>query len=168
MRGEGDSPRRFQFPPFLPPLDRLRITLSALIRWPFSPSWGKVWAVLDRAEAKAEAHNGVASSPKGGKTNGMDENGKIQAAEIALAAMFPDKRERVAAVAAIRERLGVGEEEKEKLLSTAEAAKEAGCTPKTLRSWERRGIVRCFRVTPRRVRWSLAGLRERLGEGKVV
>ena len=93
------------------------------------------------------------------------DNAKIQAAEITLAAMFPDKRERAEVVNDIRERLGAVEEPVERLYSTEEAIKEAGCTSKTLRNWEKRGLVKCFRLTPRRVRWSLAGLRERLGRG---
>lgn len=89
----------------------------------------------------------------------------LQALEVTVSAIVPDRSERAEALRAMLERMGAVEEpkEQERLLTTREAAMEAGCTSKTLRSWERRGIVRCYRVTPRRVRWSLAGLRERLG-----
>ena len=94
------------------------------------------------------------------------DNRKIEAANITLSAMFPDTGERIEAIDAIKQRLGVAQQQKVPLLTTAEAAQEAGCTPKTLRSWEKRGIVRCIRITPRRVRWSLAGLQKRLNGGK--
>lgn len=87
----------------------------------------------------------------------------LQALETTVAAIVPDRKERIEALHLMLDRMGTVEEKKERLLTTAEATREAGCTPKTLRAWERRGIVRCYRVTPRRVRWSLAGFRERLG-----
>lgn len=88
----------------------------------------------------------------------------LQALETTCAAVVPDRAERIEALRAILDRLGATDPEpQERLLTTREACAEAGCTAKTLRNWEARGIVKGFRVTPRRVRWSLTGLRAALG-----
>lgn len=109
----------------------------------------------------------LAPSPIGRKDKSMDSR-ILQALDTTVAAIVPDRLERIGALHWVLDRLGAAEEPKEKLYTTKEAVAEAGCTPKTLRAWERRGIVKCYRVTSRRVRWSLAGLRERLGRGGSV
>jgi hypothetical protein len=95
-------------------------------------------------------------SQTGAESKIMDAT-KILAVENVLGAMFPDKRERAEAVKTIGERLEGGKKHPP-LLSTKEAVRSAGVTPKTLRLWEKQGRVVCHRLTSRTVRWDLSKL----------
>ena len=61
-----------------------------------------------------------------------------------------DPRERQAALAAIQPK----PEQQDAMLTTDEAARLAGVAQKTIRDWEKKGLIRGRHITPKRVRFS--------------
>jgi predicted DNA-binding transcriptional regulator AlpA len=84
----------------------------------------------------------------------------IETARAILSAAIPDRGERAEVLAMLKPPAP----RKDKLLTTAEAAKIAGVHSKTLFHWEDKGYLHPRRITPSRVRWSRNELEEFLCE----
>ncbi len=67
-----------------------------------------------------------------------------------LSAGIPDQRERAEVLSALQAQA----DRRDRMLTTAAAAKFAGVHRKTLFAWERKGYLKPRRITPSRVRWS--------------
>ena len=67
-----------------------------------------------------------------------------------LTAGIQDQRERAEVLSALKAQA----DRRDRMLTTAAAAKFAGVHRKTLFAWERKGYLRPHRITPSRVRWS--------------
>ena len=74
----------------------------------------------------------------------------INTATALLSAGIADKHERAELLAFLRKQV----ECRDKLMTTAVAAKFADVHPKTLFAWERKGYLHPRRITPSRGRWS--------------
>ena len=72
-----------------------------------------------------------------------------------------DPKQREAVLVALQPKA----ERRDKLLTGVEAARLAGVTRKTIRDWERKGLIRGRHITRSRVRFSRNELETFLGEG---